>query len=95
MTKQQIKILSIIYSATDCSNETYDYATLHHKQRPIADAMPDLVMVQPGCVPVDGDGFTPNTYTERDGYRLTNKGYEALTAQNPERWPADRRRFYL
>lgn len=94
MTRSQLKILSTVYMATDCSNEVYDYATLHHKQRPIAEAMPDLVTWIDGCVPVDGDGFTPNTYTEGRGYRLTNAGYQALTANNAARWPEDKRRFW-
>lgn len=94
MTKQQLKILAVVYAATDRSNEVYDYATLHHTQRPIAEAMPDLVVWIDGCVPVDGDGFSQQTYTEGRGYRLTTAGYEALTAHNAECWPIDRRRFW-
>lgn len=94
MTPAQIKVLSVIYMATDCSNEVYDYATLHHKQRPIAEAMPDLVEWIDGVTPVDGDGLTPLTYTEGRGYRLRKAGYEALTAHDPEMYPAHLRRCF-
>lgn len=93
MTKSQLKVLSIIYTATDCSNEVYDYATLHHTQRRIAEAIPEFVTWIDGCTPVDGNGFAPDTYTEGRGYRLTPKGYEALTESNQERYPLDARRF--
>jgi len=93
MSKSQLKVLTAIYAATDCSNGVYDYATLHHTQRRIAEAMPELVEWTDGCVPVDGDGFTPNTYTEGRGYRLTQLGYETLTASSPDRFPPNLRRF--
>ena len=91
--KSQIKVLHVIYMATDCSNEVYDYATLHPKQRPIAEAMPSLVEWIDGCVPVDGDGWAKATYTEGRGYRLRPAGYEALTAYDPDGYPPHRRRF--
>ena len=92
-TQSQIKVLGIIYMATDCSNEVYDWATLHHTQRKIAEKMPDLVCWIDGCVPVDGDGFARDTYVEGRGYRLTREGYEALTASNPDCYPESLRRF--
>lgn len=95
LTKSQLKVLSVIYMATDCSNEVYDYATLHHTQRKIAEAMPELVCWHDGCVPVDGDGFSKSTYTEGRGYRLMSAGYEALTASAPERFPPNARRFFF
>lgn len=94
LTASQRKVLGIIYLATDCSNEVYDYATLHHKQRPIAENMPDLVQWINGCTPVDGDGFAKQTYKEGRGYRLTCKGYEAMTQIDPDRYPPNLRRFY-
>lgn len=93
LTKSQLKVLGLIYMATDCSNEVYDYARLHHTQERIADAMPNLVTSIDGCVPVDGDGFTPDTYREGRGFRLTQAGYEALTAHDPEGYPPEQRRF--
>lgn len=89
----QLKVLSVIYMATDCSNKVYDYATLHHTQRRIAEAMPEWVTWIDGCTPVDEDGFSPDTYTEGRGYRLTQLGYEALTASSPDRFPPNLRRF--
>lgn len=94
MKASQAKILRAIYMATDCSNEVYDYATLHWTQRNIAEAMPDLVEWIDGCTPVDGDGFTPNSYTEGRGYRLRPRGYEALTDHDPAGYPPENRRFY-
>lgn len=93
LTKSQARVLGAIYIATDCSNEVYDYASLHHKQRPIAEELPELVTWTDGCVPVDGDGFSRDTYTEGRGYRLTHEGYEALTAMDAERFPVNARRF--
>lgn len=93
MTKSQLKVLSVIYSATDRSNEVYDYATLHHTQRRIAEAMPEHVTWIDGCTPVDGDGFASSTYTEGRGYRLSQLGYESLTAYNPDGFPPHLRRF--
>lgn len=93
LTKSQIKVLSVIYMATDCSNEVYDYAHLHHMQAKIADSMPALVTSINGCVPVDGDGFSKDNYTEGRGFRLTQAGYEALTESNQEMWPRTKRRF--
>lgn len=92
-TASQWKVLITIYMATDCSNEVYDYATLHPKQRPIAEFMPGFVTWTDGCVPVDGDGFSRDAYREGRGYRLTQKGYEALTAMDAERFPVNARRF--
>lgn len=96
MKKGPYKVLEIIYDATDCSNQVYDYATLHWKQRKLAEENPDLVSWVDGCVPVDGDGFSKQTYREGRGYRLTNSGYEALTKFDPEKFPAgkEHRRFY-
>jgi hypothetical protein len=91
MTKSQIKVLGIIYLGTDCCNEVYDYAMLHHTQAKIAEAMPELVCHLDGVQNVDGDGFAVGG--EGRGYRLTTAGYEALTAHNPERYPASQRRF--
>ena len=93
LTQSQAKVLGVIYMATDCSNEVYDYATLHHTQRKIAEAMPELVCWIDGCVPVDGDGHARDTYVEGRGYRLTRAGYEALTEVEPEKYPASLRRF--
>ncbi len=93
LTKSQIKVLGVIYLATDCSNEVYDAATLHHTQVPIAKGMPGLVMNCGPHVAVDGDGFVGNTERWSDGYRLTQRGYEALTEVDPLRWPANLRRF--
>lgn len=93
LAKSQIKVLSAIYMATDCSNEVFDYAILHHRQERIADALPLLVTSAVGCVPVDGDGFAKASYRESRGFRLTQAGYEALTAIDPARWPAASRRF--
>lgn len=91
--KNVVKVLSAIYMATDCSNEVYDYATLHHAQRRIAESVPSLVVHTDGVLSVDGDGFmaTPERYGR--GYRLTRQGYEALTAHDPKRWPPHLRRF--
>lgn len=93
LTRSQAKVLGLIYMATDCSNEVYDWATLHHTQARIADAMPDLVTSIDNCVAVDGDGFVDDPERYGRGFRLTPKGYEALTASDPARWPADKRRF--
>jgi len=93
LTKSQIKVLSVIYMATDCSNEVYDYATLHHAQAKIADGMPALVTSVDGCTPVDGDGFAKDSFREGRGFRLTKAGYEALTASDQARWPKTKRRF--
>ena len=93
LTPSQAKVLGVIYIATDCSNEVYDYATLHHTQRKIAEAMPELVCWIDGCVPVDGDGHARDTYVEGRGYRLTRAGYEVLTALFPKRYPKHQRRF--
>ena len=93
LTKSQLRVLGVIYMATDCSNEVYDWATLHHTQRKIAEKMPDLVCWIDGCVPVDGDGHAHDTYTEGRGYRLKLAGYEALTDSSPERYPEHARRF--
>jgi hypothetical protein len=41
---------------------------------------------------VDDSGFIIDGKEGR-GFRLTLKGYEALTASDPARWPADARRF--
>lgn len=94
LTKSQAKVLGLIYMATDCSNEVYDWATLHHTQQRIADAMPDLVTSIDNCTAVDGDGFMVNPERIGRGFRLTQKGYEALTAHDPARWPADQRRVW-
>lgn len=94
LTASQAKVLGAIYMATDCSNEVYDYATLHWKQVMVARSTNGLVSSVDGCVPVDGDGFSRERYTEGVGFRLTNAGYEALTEYDAARWPADRRRFY-
>lgn len=93
LTKSQIKVLGVIYGATDCSNEVYDWATLHHTQAKIADAMPGLVKSIDNCVQVDGDGFIGDVERWGRGFRLTASGYEALTAHDPERWPKRLRRF--
>lgn len=94
MKKSHAKVLSVIYMATDCSNEVYDWATLHHKQQVIAESMPEFVTWIDGCVPVDDDGFCKNTYTECRGYRLLLSGYEALTAHfGADRYPTNKRRF--
>jgi len=93
-TKSQMKVLRLIYLATDCSNEVYDYASLHWTQRRIAEAMPTMVSWIEGCIPVDGDGHSPDTYTESRGYQLTNAGYEALTIHDKEAYPPRLRRFY-
>lgn len=93
MKKSQIKVLGIIYMATDCSNEVYDWAMLHTTQKPIAEAMPDMVEWIDECTPVDGNGFAKETYTDGRGYRLRKAGYEALTAMWPERYPPNLRRF--
>lgn len=94
ITKAQSKVLNAIYMATDCSNEVYEWAMLHYKQRRIAEALPELVTWFDGCVPVDGDGFCKETYTEGRGYRLTLKGYEALTEYSGEdAYPPNLRRF--
>jgi len=92
-----IKILSVIYGATDCSNGVYDYATLHWTQQKLAEENPGLVSWVDGCVPVDGDGFSKQTYREGRGYRLTNAGYEALTTFDVNRFPpgSRHRRFYV
>jgi len=93
LTKSQLNVLGLIYLATDCSNEVYDWATLHHTQAKVADAMPELVSSIDDCVAVDGDGFMSDPERYGRGFRLTLKGYEALTASNPECWPSDKRRF--
>lgn len=94
LSKSQIKVLKRIYDGTDCSNEVYDCEILHPKQRPIAESMPELVKWFDGCVPVDGDGCSKPSYTKQRGYRLTTKGYEALTAHNPSRYPVENRRVF-
>jgi len=100
MNKQQINVLCAIYSATDCSNGVFDYASLHWTRAKIADAMPELVESCDGVTTVDGDGFTAWDSKGRErvgrGFRLTNAGYEALTAHDAARYPADRehRRFW-
>jgi len=93
LSKSQIKVLVAVYHGTDCCNEVYDYATLHHTQQRIADTMPDLVTSVDGVVSVDGDGFvkTPERYGR--GFRLTLTGYEALTQYDGERFPPGYRRF--
>ena len=93
LTKSQRRVLERIYTSTYCCNEVYDYATLHHTQRRIAEAMPKFVEWIDGCTPVDGDGFAPDTYTEGRGYRLTELGYKALTKADPEQYPPENRRF--
>lgn len=92
MNKSQLKVLAAIYSATDCSNDVFDCTKLHHTQEKVADSMPDLVTCIGSCVGVDDSGFIIDGKEGR-GFRLTLKGYEALTASDPARWPADARRF--
>lgn len=93
MNKAQLKVLSAIYMATDCSNEVYDWAILHWKQERIADGMSDCVQSIDGCVAVDGDGFMADPERYGRGFRLTQRGYEALTASYPQRYPQELRRF--
>lgn len=93
LTPSQLRVLGVIYMATDCSNEVYDWATLHHTQRRIAEAMPEQVCWIDGCVPVGGDGFTRDAYVEGRGYRLKLAGYEALTESAPDQYPEHARRF--
>jgi len=95
LSRYQFKTLRTIYHATDCFNEVYDYATLHPKQRVVAEQqLRGLVTWIDGCTPVDGNGFAKQTYSEGRGYRLTNAGYEALTLHSPEMFPPSNRRFY-
>jgi len=93
-TKAQLKVLMDIYMGTDCCNSVYDYATLHWKQQKIADQMPELVKWIDGVLAVDGDGFSKIPERYGRGFRLTPKGYEALTESNPTGFPPDLRRFY-
>lgn len=93
LSGSQIKVLVAIYHGTDCCNEVYDYATLHHAQHRIADSMPDLVTSIDGVVSVDGDGFVKQPERYGRGFRLTRAGYEALTAHDGDRFPPGYRRF--
>lgn len=88
-SKSQLKVLEAIYTATDCSNEVYDYATLHWTQERIAKGLGDLVLSIDGVVSVDGDGFVTDPERYGRGWRLTPKGYEALTAHDEAKWPAE------
>jgi hypothetical protein len=96
LNKNQLKVLQKIYQGTDCCNEVYDYAMLHHTQEKIAETMPTLVILTYDCVKVDGDGFTKDPERRGKGYRLTNAGYEALTKYSSGEFPPDLkyRRYY-
>ena len=91
----ELKFLSNTYLTTDCCNEVYDYFTPHHASMKIGERLVSLGLLDfiDGCVSVDGDGFVVN-HREKRGYRLTNKGYEALTELDPARWPETHRRFF-
>jgi hypothetical protein len=93
--RNELIVLSAVYSATDCCNEVYDYAKLHHRQTHIADEMVTrgLLVACDGVVSVDGDGFITEPERYGTGYRLTLAGYEALTAWQPDVYPVDKRRF--
>lgn len=93
MTAAELKVLVAIYMATDCSNKVYDWARLHWKQERIADGMSDCVQSIDECVAVDEDGFTADPERYSRGFRLTHRGYEALTASDPQRYPQELRRF--
>lgn len=95
LSRSELKVMASVYLSTDCCNEVYDYATLHHKQEPIADRLEaaGLLTHVDDCVKVDGDGFAGDSWSEGRGWRLTPAGYEALTADSPERWPSHLRRF--
>lgn len=94
LTRSMLKVLRIVYMVTDCSNEVYDFAMLHHTQQRVAAQMPDLLQVGQ-CVAVDGNGFVGETERWGPGFRLTRMGYEVLTAFDPEGYPVDKRRFAL
>lgn len=95
MKPNQLRILELVYSVTDCSNEVHDFASLHHTQRGIADGLVESghLIAEDGLALCDGDGFTviPERYGR--GYQLTLAGYEALTASQPGGFPPDHRRF--
>lgn len=98
-TKPEIKVMAAIYSATDCSNTVYDWATLHYRQEQIAERLESRGLVHhcDGVVAVDGDGFIRMPERYGIGWRLTNAGYEALTTADPAAYPASAkyRRFFV
>lgn len=86
LTKAQERILTSIYLTTECSNGVWEYATLHHKQQHLADALESHTLVEhvDDVLEVDGDGFV--IYPERygRGHRLTDAGRAWLAARDAE-----------
>lgn len=97
LTRSEMRVMGSVYLSTDCRNEVYDYATLHHKQEPIAERLEaaGLLTHVDNCVKVDGNGAIGQSWREGRGWRLTQLGYESLTHTDADRWPGDgaHRRF--
>ena len=60
-TKREIAVLQEVYSVTDCSNETFDWAMIRgHRKQAVAATLGrvGLLVSCDGCSKVDDDGFT-------------------------------------
>lgn len=95
LSKTEFGVLESVYASTDCSNEVFDWGTLHHSQNKVAERLVKRKLLKSidGCVSVDGDGFIEDPERVGTGYRLTVRGYEALTDAGPFKYPPSQRRF--
>lgn len=93
----ELRVLERVYLCTDCCNQVFDWAKLHHSQRDIAGGLVQRRLLRriDHCVEVDGDGFQLDPERGGAGYQLTRRGYESLTSHDAQKYPTSLRRFEL